>query len=333
MNLIVNPTEEFKIGSIEGEILSTNGRVRLLGMEILPYPKLLHASSIDKKMVAQKKVNGYNVRLTYIPKLDNFIAVLRGGYVCAKTTFILRRHFSKLFMDFFMENPKKILCIEVVGKKSLANLHTDYYKEHYGFEDVGYFVFDIMNIEKPEDERFLSFEQLEKICKKYTLQLIPVIGIFDSIEELNKKLQEVPSVFEGAVVKSLDGKEIFKYRFDDRPDLFADKIPKREEREKAQEEIIVAHFFQGYGEAELGLDSGIMQEEMEKYQNMLDEMKEIITKDKSKIGEQSDKIAGFLVKTINEHGVFEEDLLKKIEKLFKQKIGTQVGKILRMERK
>ena len=102
-----------------------------------------------------------------------------------------------------------------------------------------------MDIEKPEDERFLSFEKLGEVCKKYSLNLIPPIGIFDSIEELNKKLQNIPSVFEGAVVKSLDGRQIFKYRFDDRPDIFSDKLPKKEEREKSQEEVIVAHFFQG----------------------------------------------------------------------------------------
>jgi len=333
MNLVVNPNEDLKAGSIEGEILSTNGRVKLLGLEIPPYPKILHLDSLNEKMIAQKKVNGYNVRLTYIPQLENFIAVLRGGYVCAKTTSLLRKHFSNIFMDFFKENQKKILCVEVFGKKSLANLHTDYYKENYGLEDAGYFVFDVMDTEKPEDERFLSFEKLGEVCKKYSLNLIPPIGIFDSIEELNKKLQNIPSVFEGAVVKSLDGRQIFKYRFDDRPDIFSDKLPKKEEREKSQEEVIVAHFFQGYEEREMGLDSGITQEEMEKYQKMLDEMKEIITKDKSKIGEQSDKIAAFLVKTLNGHGVFEDDLIKRVEKLFKQKIGAQVGKILKMEKR
>ncbi|PIW41120.1 MAG: hypothetical protein COW21_03675, partial [Candidatus Aenigmarchaeota archaeon CG15_BIG_FIL_POST_REV_8_21_14_020_37_27] len=331
MNLIVNSKEEFKIELIEGEILSTNGRVKMMGMEIPPYPKLLHLSTLNKKMIAQKKINGYNVRLTYLPKLNNFIAVLRGGYVCAKTTFMLRKHFSDLFMNFFKENQRKILCMEVLGKKSLANLHTDYYKEQYGFEDVGYFIFDIMDMEKPEDERFIPFERVEKICKKYNLQLIPTIGVFDGMEDLNKKLQEIPSVFEGAVVKSLDGREIMKYRFDSRPEIFINKIPTREKRQKPPEEIVVTHFFQGYEEAELGLDSGITQEEMDKYQQMLDEMGKVIAKNKSKISEQSDKIVAFLMKSINEHGTFEEDMLKEIEKLFKQKIGYQVGRFLRMK--
>ena len=333
MNLIVNSSEEFKIEPIEGEILSTNGRVKFLDIEIPPYPKLLHLSSLDKKMLAQKKINGYNVRLIYIEKFNNFIAVLRGGYVCAKTTFMLRKHFSDLLMNFFKENSKKILCMEVLGRKSLANLHVDYYKEHYGFEDIGYFVFDIMNMRVPEDERFIPFEEVEKTCEKYNLQLIPIIGVFDNIEKLNKKLQEIPPVFEGAVVKSLDGREIMKYRFDKRPDIFGDKIPKREKREKPPEEIIVTHFFQGYEEAELGLNSGITQEEMNEYQQMLDEMKKVIIEDKSRISEQSDKITIFLMKSINEHGTFGEELLKRIEKLFRKKVGSQVGKILRIKRK
>ena len=330
INLVVNSGEEFRLEPIEGEILSTNGKVRLLGVEIPPYPKLLHLSSLDRKMLAQKKVNGYNVRLTYIPKLKDFIAVLRGGYVCAKTTVMLRKHFSELFMRFFRDHPRKVLCMEILGRKSLANLHTDYYQEHYGFGDIGYFVFDIMDMEKPEGVRFTPFGELEKTCKKYGLQLIPVIGVFDSIESLNRELQQLPPVFEGAVLKGLDGREIMKYRFDDRPDLFADKIPKREKRQVPPEESIVAHFFQGYEEAELGLDSGITQEEMKEYQQMLDEMKKVIVKDRSRISEESERVAAFLLKTIKEHGTFDEKMLPKIEKLLKQKVGSQVGKILRM---
>ncbi len=332
MNLIVN-SDGYRIGGIDGEILSTNGRVKILDVEIPPYPKLLHLPKIEGKMIAQVKIHGYNVRLSYIPKLENFIAVLRGGYVCAKTTFLLREHFSDLFMKFFKENPKKILCIEVVGRKSLANVHSDYFKEKYDFDEIGYFVFDIMDLEKSEGDRFLGFEDLEGMCKKYNLGIIPVEGVFEDINDLNNAMQKIPDVFEGVVVKSLDGREIMKYRFDDKPDLFGDKIPKREKRIMPPEESILAHFFQGYEEQELGLESGIFPEEMNDYGKRIDGMKDVILKDKSKIGEESDKIVDFLMDTIKTHGRFDDDILKKIEKLFKNKIGGEVGKILRLERR
>ncbi len=330
MNLVVNSDESNRMEPIEGEILSTNGRVKLLDIDIPPYPKLLHMTSIDKKMIVQKKINGYNVRLVFVPMLDNFIAVLRGGYVCAKTTSPLRRHFSEIFIKFFRENPKNILCIEVLGRKSLANQHSDYFEENYGFGEIGYFLFDIMDTEKDERDRFFAFSDVERTCKKYNLNLIPTEGVFENLEDLHKHMQKLPDIFEGVVVKSLDGREIMKYRFDDRQDLFKDKIPQKKERIIPPEERIVAHFFQGYEEQELGLASGISQEDMSEYNKKIDAAKDIILKDKTKIGEESNKLTQYLLETIQEHGTFEQEMLPKLEKLFKSKISGEVGKILRI---
>ncbi len=332
MNLVVN-SNGCKIEDIDGEIMSTNGRVKIFGNDIPPYPKLLHLSNIDKKMIAQNKINGYNVRLAFIPELNSFIAVLRGGYVCAKTTFFLRKHFSGLFMKFFEENKKKILCLEVVGRKSLANLHSEYFEREYGFCEIGYFVFDIMDLERGEEKRFLPFGELEKICKKYNLGMIHVVGVFENIGQINSAMQSLPDVFEGMVLKSMDGGEILKYKFEDRPDLFPERIRKREVREIPPEERIVAHFFQGYEERELGLESGISQEEMDKYGKMVDEMRNIILKDKTKTGEESGKIANFLLECIKKHGKFDGETLKKMEKLFRNKVGGEVGKILKFEKR
>lgn len=333
MNLVVNSDESNRMEPIEGEILSTNGRVKLLEIDVPPYPKLLHVTRIDKKMIVQKKINGYNVRLVFVPKLDNFIAVLRGGYVCAKTTSPLRRHFSELFMKFFLENPKKILCLEVLGRKSLANQYSDYFEENYGFGEIGYFVFDIMDTEKDERDRFFAFSDVERTCKKYNLNLIPSEGVFENLDDLNKHMQKLPDVFEGVVVKSLDGKDIMKYRFDDRPDLFRDKVPEKEERIIPPEERIVAHFFQGYEEQELGLESGISQEEVSLYNKKIDAMRDVILNDKTKIGEESNKLTKYLLEKIQEHGAFEPEMLQRLEKMFKSKISGEVGKILRLDKK
>ena len=66
------------------------------------------------------------------------------------------------------------------------------------------------------------------------------------------------------------------------------------------------------------------------YEKMLDDMKGEIINDKNKISRHSDKITTFLLNCINEHGTFDEEMLRKIEKLFRQKIGSQVGRVLRM---
>lgn len=324
MNLVVNSTSDYEIETIEGEILSSSGRVKVFDIEIPPYPKLLHLTDMTSKMIVQKKVNGYNVRVSYIPQISNFIAVLRGGYICAKTTFMLRTHFAEPILNFFDAHPKKILCMEVLGKKSLANLHIDYYKELFGFEDIGYFVFDIM-----DQGQFLPFTEVEALCSTYKLQLIPIIGIFDSMNELNKALQQIPPIFEGAVVKSLDGTELRKYRFDQNPTVFLDKIPQKPKRQIPPENIIIAHFFQGYEETELGLHSGITPEELSHYRQMIDELKTIVAHDPSQVGTCSKKVVDFLLKTLQAHGTFKQDQIKTLEKLLKQRVGSEISKLFK----
>ena len=322
-------SDRYKIEPIEGEILSTSGRVRIFDLEIPPYPKLLHLMDLNKEMLAQKKVNGYNVRLAYIPKLNNYVAILRGGYVCAKTTWLLRKTYNHLFLKFFNDHPSKILVMEVLGKKSLANIHVEYYKKNYGFEDIGFFIFDIMDLEKDYKNRFLSMQEVKNFCEMYNLPLIPSIGIVETLDELNKKLQELPSIFEGAVLKSLDGKERWKYRFDQHPELFSDKIPKKEKKKPSPETIIINHFFQGYGEPELGLVSGITQDELNEYQKKLDEMKAIIIEDPSQIGKQSNDLVSFLMELIKKHGTFSNERIQSIEKAVKKRVASIISKIVR----
>ncbi|MHA1278372.1 MAG: RNA ligase family protein [Candidatus Helarchaeota archaeon] len=329
MNLVNNPSKNYLLAPIEGEILSTNGRVKVLDLVIPPYPKLLHLSNLTTPMLAQLKVNGYNVRVAYIPELSNFVALLRGGYICAKTTHVLRKEFSPIFLKFFEDHPQKILVMEVLGKDTLANLHVDYYKQTYDFKSVGYFVFDIMDLKRPDSERFLPFKDVKYLCETYNLQLIPLLGTFERLDALDEKLREVSPVFEGVVMKSFDGKERLKYRFDQKPELFADKLPKKKEKKVSPEQVIVDHFFQGYGEPELGLNSGISQEEMEQYQQRLDSLKATLEKDPSKIGEGTQEILRFLIELIRIHGVFDENRLSAIKKTLKKQVGSKIGKILK----
>ena len=45
------------------KILSTSGRVNVGELEIPPYPKILHLNKLEMPMYAQRKINGFNLRI------------------------------------------------------------------------------------------------------------------------------------------------------------------------------------------------------------------------------------------------------------------------------
>ncbi len=223
---------------MESKVLSVGGRAEIAGVVVPPYPEMLHLTELEEPMVAQIKVNGFNVRVFSIGK--EWTCVLRGGAFDKNTYGLLKEHFDKVFVDFFKDQPKKVLCIEIIGKKTIAN-----YK---GDKDIDFFVFDIMDLEKPEDERFLPSEKVSELCKKYGFQMVETVGTFDKKENLEKEMLKINPIFEGVVLKSTDGKTIMKYKFEDNPELFKEKIherPKKVHIEKPESRI-VGHFFQGY---------------------------------------------------------------------------------------
>lgn len=303
---------------IESKVLSSNGRALVKDLIIPPYPEMLHALGLEEEMVAQLKVNGYNVRLI---KVDNLlIPLLRGGALDKKTFELIQSHLAQEFDSFFEENPKKVLCLEIIGKKTMAN--------HKGDKDIDYFIFDIMDLEKEEEERFLPFSQVSGLCQKHRLNLIGSLGQFNSFPDLNKKLLIIPPIYEGVVLKSLDGKRIVKYKWEDNSELFKAKIPPKEEKTfvESEEARTVAHFFQGYGEKELGLEKGLTQEELKEYERLVERLGFV---ERDKLGEEVNQIVSFLMEKIKEKGAFSEEMKKKIEKEFKVKVGKEVGKLLR----
>ena len=301
---------------MESKVLSVGGRAEVKGIVVPPYPEMLHLTELEGKMVAQVKVNGFNVRVASIGK-DEWACLLRGGAFDKNTYQLLKEHFDKPFVDFFNGNPKMVLCIEVVGKKTMAN-----YK---GDKDIDFFVFDIMDMEKPEDERFLPSKGVEKLCKEYGFQMVKTVGVFDSTEELEKAMADIDPVFEGVVLKSLDGKTILKYKFEDKPDLFKSKIHERPRKAHVEkpESRIVGHFFQGYGEKELGLESGMTPEELKQYEGIVDNLKGV---EKSKIGQSVEPIIKWLMAAINKHGNFPDEMKGKIEKEFKSLLVRKISK-------
>lgn len=300
------------------EILSVGGRAKVAGIVVPPYPEMIHISKLEERMVAELKINGYNCRIFWLG--DDFTSILRGGMVDKKTVDLLHKHFESEFKYFFERNPKKVLCIEVIGKKTMAN-----YK---GDKDIDYFVFDIMDLERAEEERFLRYNEVKRICDECGLEMVDIVGEYENLSALEKEMLAIDLIYDGVVLKSLDGNRIMKYKWEDNPELFKNKIKPKERKVyiESLESRIVGHFFQGYGEPELGLRSGITQDELKEYEKRLEELTIV---EKSKIGKVADGIVEFLMEKIVGRGSFDQEMQRKIEKEFRTKIGREVGRILK----
>jgi len=314
---------------MEIKILSSLGSVEINGRVIPPYPKLIHLTKFEEEMEAQLKINGYNVRIARINK--DWIAILRGGLIDKKTNELLRENFSEKLNKFFQENQNKVLCVEVIGRNTMAT-----YK---GEKNIDFFVFDVMDLDREEGKRFLSPIEVEKICKKYNFQFIPRLGKFRDKRELEQELLKVDPVFErtknnniipkyeGVVLKSLDGNKIIKYKWEDNEELFKDKIPpKKEQKVESKAATIVGHFFQGYGEPELSLNEGISPSEMKEYEKKIESLSRVEIKE---IGKKVEEITDWVMDLLKTKGSFDPQTLDEIRKEIKRKIGKEVSKILR----
>jgi len=311
---------------VENKVLSVGGRAKVGSVEVYPYPKLMHfnRACMDKPFLAEKKVNGANIRLVYVPEEDDFVALLRGGLIDKKMTEAAHK-FEETFLPFMRENKDKILCVEMLGTKTIANNSPQYF-ERFGFtKDVVYFVFDIFDNKK---ESMVSFKEKKALCEKYKLEIVPFMGKYMDYDTLVKDLKKLDEVYEGAVLRDESNKRIYKFRYDANLELFPER--KVEDKRKfiieSDHKKIVGHFMQGYEEKELGLNSGIIQEEFKKYQQLLEEMSKTI--DKTNVGNKVGEIVNYMLKTIKGHGNFDEEMLAKIEKEFRFLIGNKVGKFL-----
>ena len=301
------------------KIISTSGRVEVGELEIPPYPKLLHLDKLKIPMYAQKKINGYNVRIC---KYENsFVCLLRGGLIDERTTELIELNLKKELDRFFRVYPNLVICMEVFGLKTMAN-----YK---GDKDFDYSIFDIMNLNRPEKTRFLNSEVVKNICDTFNLKFIGNIGLFDDIKKLKKEMLKLDDIYEGVVLKSVNGNEILKYKWED-DEVFKDKIKKQTKLKfkESKESKIVSHFIQGYSEPKLGLNEGISGSEFKEYQKMLESLS---FTDKKGLGVKAVRISDYLMKLIKSKGDFDEKLLKKIEKVFKQNIGKYVQKVIKSE--
>ena len=292
---------------------------------------------IEKDIVAQYKVDGYNTRLVYVEWLKKYIAILRGGDIDLRTTYLLwnNSNIDKKLTDFFSKNKDIVVNAETVGRFSLNTHHAEYYKKRYGITDIGFFVFDMMSIHHSE---FLLYEEVKKLSEEYNFLIVP------SVDNLNLKdakavvcdildpmFQE--GIYEGLVFKE-DSKDFtrtmkkLRLEYFKKYEIKLKKGPKKKARKKSIETIIFEHFIQGYPELPW-LTRGIKPEEAAELNKQLERLKDAVEKNEnisSIVGELTGLLVNFVLKAISSERTKEIDK-NKLEKAVKSYIGKQIGKM------
>ncbi len=306
-------------------IMSGRGRVKLVigerALIVPPYPKLIHPmEKFNTEMVGEFKWDGYNVRTLRFD--GEIVSLLRGGRPDDKTRDLIVDFYGDKLRIFFDENPALVLCGEVIGKKTMARCKS---------VELDYLIFDIMDLNREEEQRFLGYKEKLELIEKYGFNYTGSAGKFHNLHEVLNWMQKSSpdnECIEGLVLKSLDGNRIFKLRYDMHEELFKDRIKKREPRRRGDDEIIYTHFMQGYPEEELGMRRGITDEEFNELQVMLDEMYAANNKEETiKLGEE---MTEFLYAAILSSGDYDEEMKDKLYKRVKRYVAKQVGKAIKM---
>ena len=94
----------------------------------------------DETVVAEEKLDGFNVRVAAVGDSDGPLAFTRGGYVCPYTTAKTR---ELLDLDpFFEKHAEKMLCAELIGPETPYSTH-----DYDGVDSYAIRVFDVRDRE------------------------------------------------------------------------------------------------------------------------------------------------------------------------------------------
>ncbi|NPA75863.1 MAG: hypothetical protein GXO25_07295 [Euryarchaeota archaeon] len=303
---------------MEFEILSSRGKVKISGGEneviIPPYPKMIHPPQMfNEPMVAELKWNGYNVRTFGIGA--DIVSILRGGRPDDRTRDMILEHYGDKIRRFFEEHGNMVLCGEVIGKKTMAK---------YKAVEFDYLIFDI--IELGEEPRFLGHEEKKKLIEEYGFNYVGDVGVFDSYGAVLKKLSELPGPehgVEGVVLKALDGSYIFKLRYDMHPDMFRSKINEEWRRRERREEVIFAHFIQGYPEEELGLMRGISIDEFREIER---EMESFYSVPPDELERRAQEVSERLYRMLESAGEFDDEMKARLRRVVNRYVAKELKK-------
>lgn len=184
-----------KVGILErGSIVTQEGIV----FDFPRIARILHlengiCKAYTKPFYIEEKVDGYNVRVASIQ--GRVLAFSRGAYVCPFSTDRISD-----FLDvkkIFNENPGLVVCGEFAGPDNPYNIeHPPYVKE-----DVRFFAFDLMYVNKPDS---IPIEERYKLFDTYGMPTVRRFGRFSSsdISALRKIVRELDETgCEGMVIK------------------------------------------------------------------------------------------------------------------------------------
>ncbi|MDP2767922.1 MAG: RNA ligase [Candidatus Methanoperedens sp.] len=159
---------------------------------LMLYPALKKHFYSIKKVVAEEKMNGYNVRVALVG--DKIVALTRGGFLCPYTT---EKANELINRDFFIDNPELVLCGEMVGPD---NPYVP--KSFYDIESLEFFTFDVR--EKISGKP-MPLMQRRKLMEEYGINSVRLFGEFDVDEahvEITKNIKELgAAMHEGVVIK------------------------------------------------------------------------------------------------------------------------------------
>ena len=315
-----------------GTVLIMDGEEEVI---IQSYPRLEAPEIVndipvlEEEYIVEYKVDGYNVRLVYLKSIDDFVALQRGGFICAQTTSILREAFGNEIMGFFKEYPGIVLCMEVVGRKSVNAINYEFNEGTWGFGNVGYFVFDAFDSGKRG--KWYDADFIENL-KSIGLSTIPRVGVMNNGGILVEKMTDIDQHFDGVVIKSKRERGrnyVYKLRWEYFIKKFQDKIrikDKAGKRSEKPEIRILDHFFQGYPEEEMGLKEGISPGEMEEFENKIKVLDKVVRTDKSRIGDTVSGISDWVMRILKSKGCFDEELEKRLYRGVRNRLGGFVGR-------
>ncbi|MBL7065678.1 MAG: hypothetical protein ISS49_15975 [Anaerolineae bacterium] len=346
------------LAGLEFYLLSSSGRVVLRQgeelvmvqsypeMEAITDPSINSGQALNQlppyPMLAEVKADGGNIRLVYLPDRDAFAAITRGGHLDGGITAILGNLFGEPLRAFFADHPETVVCLEFIRHKRAG------YLADYGFTTrwrgllAGYFVFDTFDKgrDAEEDTPWHGRELLEEWCGRYGLSLIPSLGVFAAGEgeHLARALADVEPVFEGIVLKAAEGRDrqrVYKVRWEHLGTRFAEKLRQRETGKAGplpavrDAAVIVEHFWQGYGQPELGLERGITPAEQKELESLRGALVHAAQTDKRTIGPAAKRYKTFLEGTLAAAGDFSAEVQAELRHLIKARSGRIVAEALR----
>lgn len=158
---------------------------------LMLYPALKKHFSC-KTVIAEEKMNGYNVRVALVG--DKILGLTRGGFICPYTT---EKANELINRNFFLDNSNLVLCGEMVGPD---NPYVP--KSFYEIESLEFFAFDIR--EKISGKPMPVMKR-RKLMEEYGIKSVRLFGEFD-VEEAHVEIAEIikklgAAMHEGVVIK------------------------------------------------------------------------------------------------------------------------------------